>query len=131
MAQWISSCRGAFGWAGLWQEGDTSPGFQPPAHGVRDLPLQPGSAVCLCPVPSSPALALSLCRGSSGCMNAPWDGGSMFCALVSSRAEDGYPHILLSHAHYEFLSPNMQASLQNGEHSVVRAADLASFSCFY
>lgn len=64
--------------------------------------LQLCSAVCLCPVPSSAALeagsALGLCRGSSGWVDAPWHGGSVFWASVSSRAGDGSPHILPSHA---------------------------------
>lgn len=100
----------------------------------RAPPLQPGSAVCPCPLPSSPALralALGLCPGSSGGGNVPWDGGSMFRASVSSRAEDGYPHILPSRARDEFLSTNMQACSENGERGVIRAADPASFSCFY
>lgn len=108
--------------------------FHPPARGVGDFPLQAGGAVCPCPVPSSPAhkgLAVGLRPGSSDRVNVPWDGGSMFCASMSSRAEDGYPHILPSCARDVFLSTNMQACLENGEHGVIRAADPASFSCFY
>lgn len=99
MAQWISSSEGPWLCAWPWAAGHLA-WPSAPSHGTGTF-LQPGSAACPCPVPCPAALeasALGLCRGSSGWVDAPWDGGSVFWVSVSCRAEDGYPHILPSHS---------------------------------